>query len=215
MLKALANMSDNEKVCVSAKVVHLEKSVKAPGGFTKQDITIADATSASRIALWEAEVRKRKVGKCYRLHNVVIQSYQQSEYLSVPKEDASIVDIGDIDAVAEDDLPEDFVRAEGVTVAGVLSLQSYLSCLQCKCKVNVDEEGIGKCTKCNMQQRTDLCRQESSARLLVSIPGGEYLTLNTFESNVSDIAQCKKVTAELLPSASPFDLTYKTMYSLV
>ena len=77
----------------------------------------------------------------YLWHNMMVRSYQQSKYLSVPKEDASIAEIGDIGAVAEDDLPEDFVRVEGVTV-GVLSLQSYLSCLQCKCKVDVGDEAL-------------------------------------------------------------------------
>ena len=60
-----------------------------------------------------------------------------------------------------------------------------------------------------MQQRIDLCKQKLSVKLLFSVAGGEYVTLNVFGSNVSDIAQRKDVTAESLLSASPFDLMYE------
>ena len=66
VLKALADTSEYEKVCVT---ISLEEAVKVSGGFTKQDVTIAHATSASRIALWESDVGKMEVGKCYRVHN--------------------------------------------------------------------------------------------------------------------------------------------------
>lgn len=76
VLKALAEMSDYEKVCVNVKVIRLEDPMKVSGGFRKQDVTIADVTCASRIALWEGDVGKMEVGKSYRVHNVVVRSYQ-------------------------------------------------------------------------------------------------------------------------------------------
>ncbi len=48
---------------------------------------------------------------------------QQSKYLSMPKQGA------DIGTVAEDDLQEEVTTIGGVSVVGVMSLETYFSCL--------------------------------------------------------------------------------------
>lgn len=47
------------------------------------------------------------------------------------------------------------------------------------------------------------------AKLLVTVPGGSYITLSAFGSVGSDIAQTKEVTAEDLIVAPSFTLTYR------
>ena len=81
-------MNVEHKVSVAAKVIGVEKPVKVSGGITKQEVTIADASSAARLTMWEGDVGSMVDGKSYRLSNVVVRSYQKSKYLSLPKEGA-------------------------------------------------------------------------------------------------------------------------------
>jgi len=41
-----------DKVCVEAKVVRVDGSVKVAGGISKQDVVIADSTPVVKITLW-------------------------------------------------------------------------------------------------------------------------------------------------------------------
>ena len=52
-LKYLNLRNTFDKVCVEAKVVHVDGSVKVAGGISKQDVVIADSTSVAKITLWE------------------------------------------------------------------------------------------------------------------------------------------------------------------
>ncbi len=118
----------------------------------------------------------------------------------MPKEGATMAEIGDIGEVAEDDLPVDDTigRAE---VAGVLTLASYLSCLACKSKVEPTTDKMGKC---KMDQNMERCKTQLNAKMVVTC-GDSYLTLNAFGSNVMDVAE-KEVKSLLC--ARPFTLTY-------
>ncbi len=186
-LKALNDRNVYDKVCVSGKVIRVQEPVKVSGGFRKQDVTLADSTAAARITLWEADIGRLEDGQSHRLTDVVVQSYQRLKYLSVPKQGATICKIEDIGKVADDDIPENFMTASGVTVVGVMSLGKYLSCLACKKKVNPTTEKLGKCTNCSMVQCIDQCKKQLSAKLVFSL-GADYLKLNVFGSNIVDIA---------------------------
>jgi len=61
--------------------------------------------------------------------------------------------------------------------------------------------------KCNMLQK---CKKQLSAKLLIGhCFASQFLTLQAFGTNVSDIAQSEDVTAELLLEAPPFTLIYE------
>ena len=105
-LDELSSRNTFDKVSVAAKVIGVEKPVKVSGGITKQEVIIADASSAARLTMWEGDVGSMVDGKSYRLSNVVVRSYQKSKYLSLPKEGGLVVEIDDGGDVAADDLPE-------------------------------------------------------------------------------------------------------------
>ena len=195
-----------ERISVDAKVVRVGDPAAVSGGVVKQDVVIADSTSAAKITVWEADIGCLVEGTSY-CFNDVVREYQQSKYLSLPIEGATVVEIGEMGEVCEDDIADDCVTVSGAEVAGVLSLQSYEACLMCSCKVEATSGNLGCCTKCNMQQVISKCRKQLNAKLLIS-SGDSYLALNVFGSNVCDIAQTQEVTAEVLLSASPFTLTY-------
>jgi ssDNA-binding replication factor A large subunit len=79
------------------------------GGLSKQDVTIADATAAARLTLWESDVHSVREGRSYELSNLVVRSYLGDKYLSMPKEGAQIKEIDDIGDVHEDDEAEQYI----------------------------------------------------------------------------------------------------------
>ena len=88
-------------MCVEAKVVRVDGSVKVAGGISKQDVVIADSTSVAKITLWERDIGCVVEGKSYSFGQVVVHSYQHTKYLSVPKEGALIMEIEDVEEVME------------------------------------------------------------------------------------------------------------------
>ena len=142
-LEALGSRNTYDKDCLSAKVLRVQDPEKVSGGITKQDITIADVTSAGRLTLWEDDIGRMQKGKSYRLTNVVC-CFQMEKYLSLPKEGAVLAEISDIGEVAEDDLADEYTTIADAEVVGVVSINSYLACIACKCKVETTNEKLGK-----------------------------------------------------------------------
>ena len=98
------------------------------------------------------------------------------KYLSLPKEGAVLAEISDIGEVAEDDLADEYTTIADAEVVGVVSIDSYLACIACKCKVETTSEKLGKCTKCNVVQCSEHCMKQLSLKLIISA-GAAYLTV--------------------------------------
>ena len=64
------------KVCVEAKVVRVDESVKVAGGISKQDVVIADSTSVAKITWWERDIGSVVEGKSYSFGQVVVSAYE-------------------------------------------------------------------------------------------------------------------------------------------
>lgn len=69
----------------------------------------------------------------------------------------------------------------------------------------------GVCSKCKRTQIIKHCKQMMNAKIMVSVsaPGGAYLTLNVFGTNVTDIILSPSVTSDAQIEATPFTLTYE------
>lgn len=197
-----------DRVSVMAKVVKVKQPVHVSGGLTKQDITIADETGRAILTLWEKDVETLTTNTSYHFNKVTVREYQGSKYLSFPKNDASISSIADIGDISDEDFSDcDDDLVHGAEIIGVLSLQTFWSCLMCKAKVVQTTENFGSCTKCQMDQKLTHCSVSSMAKLLIS-SGTDYHTLNVFDSNLKDIAEQEPITTELLLAARPFTFTY-------
>jgi ssDNA-binding replication factor A large subunit len=83
----VVNRSVYEKISCSDKVI---ESLKVSGGITKQDTVIADDTGAIKLTLWENNIGTIEEGKSYDFSNVIVRTYNNSKYLSLPKEDAGV-----------------------------------------------------------------------------------------------------------------------------
>lgn len=95
-------------------------------------------------------------------------------------------------------------RLEDV-VLGVASIDTYVSCMKCNCKVLRDEEkpALGRCTKCGMLQCLDRCKEQVSAQILFE-EGNGVLTLQAFTKMAMEIVQLTSVIEEALLTVPPF-----------
>ena len=86
---------------------------------------------------------------------------------NIPHNDSEIIPIEDIGAVAEQD--DGLWVINNVIVVGVSYFDTYISCLQCKARVEPHTDRLGKCSNidCKMMQRLDLCPQHTRAKLML------------------------------------------------
>ena len=64
---------------------------------------------------------------------------------------------------------------------GVIQLDSYNSCMNCKACVETINKPIDNCSKCSMLQRVDKCTKRLSAKLLFD-SAGSYISLHAVTS---------------------------------
>ena len=98
-------------------------------------------------------------------------------------------------------LPNDdeYTTIYNVQVIGVLQLDNYKSCLQCRARVEPLSPPLGKCTKedCLMMQLFDLCPEQITARVLLLQhlnDEGQYdqVTCSAFGDMVYQLANLSK-----------------------
>ena len=54
--------------------------------LTKQEYSIADATSTSTIVVWEDSVGILSEGCSYKLSGLIVRTFRNEKYLSVPRD---------------------------------------------------------------------------------------------------------------------------------
>jgi len=115
-----------------------------------------------------------KKDQSYCLKHFMVREYQSTKYLTMAKEGSEIIPIEDRGRVAEKGERDDELWViNNVTVAGVPYFDTYKSCLQCKARVEPHTDRVGKCSKtdCMMMQRFDLCKQHTTAKLMLMYDG--------------------------------------------
>ena len=96
----------------------------------------------------------------------------------------------------------------GAEVAGVLNLDCSTVCIACKSRVDNKNQLMGICCKCGMTQSLERCATQMRARLLLAVPGGEYITVRAYGKQLEKIADTADVTEETLITSQPFNLTH-------
>ena len=133
------------------------------------------------LSVWEGNVNAMEKDRSYCLKNFMVREYQRTKYVTMAKEGSKIIPLGDIGAVAEQrDRDDELWVINDVTVAGVPYFDTYKSCLQCKVRVEPHTERLGKCSKCMMMQRIDLCAEHTTAKLVLLYDDGEKRTVFAF-----------------------------------
>ena len=98
LLKDLDAKKNYDRISVKAKVIRIDPPAKVSPTLKKQEVTIADAARL---------VDRLLLDVSYHFCDFIVRTFRSEKYISLPKEDASLYEIGE---VAPDDLPDDNYR---------------------------------------------------------------------------------------------------------
>ena len=156
--------------------------------------------------LWQSDIGSliTAYGKTYRFDSFVIQA---EKYIQWPKDGTTITDTKSLDKVVEDDV-NIFDTVDECEIAGVMSLDCYLACANCKGKIVEKTNLLNVCNKCGMVKNKDHCSTQRKSKLLLSMPGGDYMTLTAFGHLLTQITDSETVTEENLVCARTFGFTH-------
>ena len=133
-------------------MIKVNEPEKVGKGFTKQDLTIADATEAATLTLWGPDVNKVQLAESYEFRRLIVRTYRGKHQLSFPKSGAAIVPIEDLKEVAENsfDLDDGDKEVLGAQVMEVHQLESVFSCYYCKRGgIKTTSATMGSCEQCD------------------------------------------------------------------
>ena len=206
-LHHLPNITDGSRISCKVKVLRIEEKQLVSNGQALQNVIISDSSMASKMVLWNDDINKFEVGNSYHLKHILVKSYQGEKYLQFPKQGASFEQLEDIGTVATDDV-NTYEQITNSEIAGVISFDDFLLCLICTNKVQPSDDQFGSCTECNTVQKINLCKRQMRAKLLLTRPGGNYITLSVFGDHLKHICCEQPVTRDNLLHAPPFTFTY-------
>ena len=105
----------------------------------------------------------------------------------------AVNDIGDVvdDLVFDENGGIVVVKGE---VIGVVSVETYTSCVSCHGKVTETKTGVGQCSKCSTKVKMGKCKIQSVARVIIE-EGGKEHKLTMFDEIVEQIGDISKEVA--------------------
>ena len=204
----MPNITDGSRISCKVKALRIEEKQLVSNGQALQNVIISDSSMASKMVLWNNDdINMFEVGNSYHLKHILVKSYQGEKYLQFPKQGASFEQLEDIGTVATDDV-NTYEHITNSEIAGVISFDDFLLCLICKNKVQPSDDQFGSCTECNTVQKINLCKRQMRAKLLLTLPGGNYITLSVFGDHLKHICCEQPVTRDNLLHVPPFTFTY-------
>ena len=143
----------------------------------------------------------------YKLSGLNVRTFNGKKYLSIARDNFTVIKIDDIGEVKEDtsDL-EVQCRMTGVKIVGVKFLDVYSGCYACKGKVTAISDILGDCDRCGVTQKVEQCKMYNSARMDLESEG-TIKTLSAFSPITEEICQGSVSKVSLLMS-EPFHLIY-------
>ena len=140
-------ISDGKRVSVLVKIQKLAEPMEIKPGLYKQDATIADNTGFIRLTLWQRDIGKLDQSKSYRLHNVVVKSFNATKYLTSPKAGLHSTPANDLDDVVcqadSSSLMDEIIQA--AEVVGINNLVKFNICMKCNSTVDEVDSLVGTC----------------------------------------------------------------------
>ena len=115
--------------------------------YLKEEFTLVDGTGVCRGVAWQQCIGTLKERCSYKFVHITVRSLNGKKYLSLG-EMCTISEVEDIGNVVDDGIDE----CHGVVVKGevvaVVSMESYISCRKCYCKIADTSKSMVACGKC-------------------------------------------------------------------
>ena len=195
----IQQVRNGQAVTVAAKVLKVQEKSEVKPNLFKQDVTVSDSTGTIRVTLWQDDVDKLVLDKCYKMEKLIMQSFKGEKYLSPPKQSgSSIIQIDDIGTVEDLEEPEedDENEIQDAEVVGVSHISSNSMCISCSGKVEGTTGMIGQCTKCSTVQRLDRCKKQLCCKVVLRNDNGQSKDLNVFLPMMRKIISNETITDE-------------------
>jgi len=174
-LEEIKGVAEHQQVTIVGKIVSISKAeevvVKATGKqLKKQEFTISDTTAALRGVAWEKQLGKLEEGKSYKILSASVRSFNGAKYLSLGERSKVELkdDIGDVvgeELVYDGSGNVQVIKGE---IIGVISYESYASCINCDGKVDQFNDRLGKCRKCSAMLKMERCNTKKVARIILA-----------------------------------------------
>ena len=189
-------------VTIKAKTVDTPERIKNKQGkeLSKQDCIVGDSSGCGRLVLWEQDVGKIAEDKSYKIIGAKVNTYKGVNYLSLaPESQIELIDdIGVTVEIDSDDLQERGIVKKVVLgqIDGVLNADQYEACMKCNSKVNIQDDLIAECTKCDTLMRRSRCTTSATAKVLVtdSKDDEKTYTLTMFADIINQIIDTNSTT---------------------
>lgn len=215
-LDQLPQQTKFETVTVSAKVLKLARKVEVKDGLWKQDVTLADSSGTGRLTLWQENIDMLSEGKSYKLTDLLVNSFANTNYLTYPKSGCSyslIEDLQEVMAEPQQHLHQYF-NAEVVSVSN-FTRGTFCVIDNCYGTIIPTNNKIGTCTSCSGVQLLQKSKKSITALLLISSQGESrkfyvnFTTMKAIAAGKLDIDATNEDIIEALLMASPFSFSFE------
>lgn len=172
---------------------------KVGGNLKKQNIIVADATSALPLTAWEAFCDKFENGKSYKLVEVNVYKEADSTSLATTQETqiTSVEDIGKVAAHTP------MKRHPWITKGNIIQIKvgQYPACGNCgKSLRGVDCSGTTcRCPRCEMKQSTASLKKANLAEMRITDQEGIVHVSSAFDSTMIEYLSSISKTEKLTP----------------
>ena len=129
VIVSISGFAKNEVVSVQVKVLCEKSPVEVKKGLVKQEYCIADSSACCRIVTWGDNIGLLSVDGSYKLSGLIVRTYQDEKYLSVPREGFHVAGVEDIGVVVE--VPEESPTERELLYCRSESLEKFESCYSC------------------------------------------------------------------------------------
>lgn len=210
-IEEISQIPNYQKVSVRIKVIAENNPVQGKKGLTKQEYIIGDSTGCCKITTWEDNIGLLVKDCSYKLSNLLVRTFNEKKYLSIPKDGFEIIPIDDIGMVEDDtaEIVEEKIL-KSVSIVGVKSLETYDACYSCSGRVTAKDGDLGCCNRCGSTQLLGHCKEQALARIHVQASNDRHTihTLSVFSPILDEICGEDGVTLKNLLSSDTFNLVY-------
>ena len=219
-LGQLMDQVQYQRVNADVEVVEIGDTTELDDGRQVQNVVVADGAGIVELALWQDFVGKLVLDRSYKLRNVMVKSFKESNSLFTPKENASITEIGDLKDVVP--LGRSIRRTITITKAKVTAVSDFTSdliCVSCnkgRIKPIKESQAYGRCFQCPTTVLLSSCKLQISALLTISYNGFQ-VKLAAVDDKLAAIAglPLNEVNDLALLEAPVFTVVYNSNMAIV
>ena len=135
------------------------------------------------------------------MDKITVRIFNDVKYLSI----SSATNITPVDNVGEvtnldgdeELIPDSGNRVLNGSIIGVVSIDSYFSCVNCRGKVDWISGIMGQCTRCNIKLKYGSCNKSQTATLIFQPVSGDNIKISVFNNELETLTSSAAVGCDI------------------